>query len=140
MRQARVAAELYSKLSKLTCTASHLIAIRGHMKLTVHENWIEGDGVRFKGEYPVLSASLINEHVLVIYDWMAFERNSPARNLFCYARAGSFIWRASDISQGTVDAYTYITSESPLWVGNFSGFNCRVDEASGNVLETYFNK
>ncbi|HDZ8894931.1 TPA: hypothetical protein RUX41_001261 [Aeromonas dhakensis] len=110
------------------------------MQLTVHENWIEGDGVRFKGEYPVLSASLIHEHVLVIYDWMAFERSSPARNLFCYARAGSFIWRASDIGQGAVDAYTYITSESPLWVGNFAGFNCRVDEASGNVLEIYYNK
>lgn len=110
------------------------------MQLTVHENWIKGDGVLFKGKYPVLSASLINDHVLVIYDWMAFEGKSPARNLFCYVRTGSFLWRASDIGRGAADAYTNITSENPLWVSNFAGFNCRIDEASGKVLDADFTK
>ncbi|GAB5993264.1 hypothetical protein ACET9K_03655 [Aeromonas enteropelogenes] len=110
------------------------------MQLTVHENWIEGNGVRFKGEYPVLRASLIKDHVLVIYDWMAFERNSPARNLFCYDSAGNLLWRAPDIGRGAADAYTNITSECPLWVNNFAGFNCRIDEISGKILEADFTK
>lgn len=111
------------------------------MKLSIDDDWVTGgDGVRFKGAYPVLEAELIGERVLVTYDWMAFDRNSAARNLFCYDCEGNLLWRAADIGWGAVDAYTGIISEDPLWVGNFACFNCRIDIETGEILEQEFTK
>lgn len=110
------------------------------MRLNVSGKRIFGDGISFEGEYPALEAVLIEERVMVTFDWMAFERGIPSRNLFCYDRSGDLLWRAPDIRMGGVDAYTGVTNEEPLWVGNFAGFSCRIDEASGQVLETRFTK
>lgn len=110
------------------------------MKLFVRDNWIEGDGVRFKGTHTVLEAVLLQERVLVTYDWMSFERGAAARNLFCYDKSGALIWRAEHIGMGDVDAYTGVLKESPLWVGNFAGFSCRIDEGTGKVIEKSFTK
>ncbi|WP_339465488.1 hypothetical protein [Pseudomonas sp. EA_65y_Pfl2_P74] len=110
------------------------------MQLNVSGKRIFGNGISFEGEYPALQAVLINERVMVIFDWMAFERNIPARNLFCYDHFGNLLWRAPDIGMGAVDAYTGVMNEEPLWIGNFAGCSCRIDEASGQVLETRFTK
>lgn len=110
------------------------------MKLSVRENWVEGDGFRFEGAHAVLEAVLIQERVLVTFDWMSFARGAAARNLFCYDKSGSPIWRAEDIGLGDVDAYTGVLRETPLWVGNFAGFNCRIDERTGKVIEKSFTK
>lgn len=71
---------------------------------------------------------------------MAFPRDKPARNLFCYDKSGSLLWRAPDIGLGAVDAYTNVISEDPLWVGNFASVKCRIKESSGEVLEQVFTK
>lgn len=111
------------------------------MKLSIRENWIEGDGVRFKGAHPVLEAVLLpEERVLVTYDWMSFKRGAAARNLFCHDKAGALVWRAEGIGLGDVDAYTGVLEESPLWVGNFAGFSCRIDERTGKVVEKRLTK
>jgi hypothetical protein len=110
------------------------------MKLDVHSQWIEGDDFRFEGRLPVLEAVLIGSRVLVTYDWMSFPRDRAARNLFCYDKSGAEIWRAEDIGMGATDAYTGITSELPLWAQNFVGVACRIDEATGVVLEQTFTK
>ena len=113
---------------------------RERMRLVVSGNWILGEGVRFEVDYPTLEAVMVNGRVLVTFDWMAFDRNERAQNLFCYDSSGNLLWRAPDIGMGAVDAYTGVTNEQPLWVGNFSGFDCRIDETSGQVLETRFTK
>jgi hypothetical protein len=110
------------------------------MKLSVRDNWVEGDGIGFQGAHAVLEAVLIQNRVLVTYDWMAFERGVAARNLFCYDKAGALLWRAGDIGMGATDAYTGVQKEAPLWVGNFAGYSCRIDETSGAVVETCFTK
>ena len=110
------------------------------MRLDVRNGWVEGPGVRIKGAYPVLHAHLVGERVIVIYDWMAFPRGEPARNLFCYDKTGTLLWRAPDIGFGAVDAYTNVISEAPLWIHNFSCVSCRVNEASGEVVEQVFTK
>ena len=110
------------------------------MKLSVRNNWIQTEGVGFQGTHPVLEAVLVEDRVLVTYDWMAFEQGVAARNLFCYDTAGALIWRAADMGMGATDAYTGVQTEAPLWVGNFAGFSCRIDEASGAVVETRFTK
>jgi hypothetical protein len=114
--------------------------VRGHLRLRINDNWIEGDGVLFRGSYPVLEASLIGDRVVVVYDWMAFDRAGPARNLFCYDRSGRMLWRAADIGQGRVDAYTRVITEEPLSVGNFVGASCRINEQTGQVVDTCFTK
>lgn len=110
------------------------------MKLAVRENWIEGDGIRFRGDHAILEAVLIRDRVLVTYDWMAFENGTAARNLFCYDRAGTLLWRAGDIGMNAIDAYTGVQQERPLWVGNFAGYSCRIDETTGAVAEKWFTK
>ena len=120
------------------------LAVYITLMLTMHlaqvNGWIEGPSVRCRAEYPVLAAHLVGERVIVVYDYMAFPKNEPARNLFCYDSAGTRLWRAQDIGMGATDGYTNVTSEVPLWVGNFSGFNCRIDEQTGDVLEKSFTK
>jgi hypothetical protein len=71
---------------------------------------------------------------------MAFDRTRPARNLFCYDRSGHMLWRAPDIGLGATDAYTAVTIEQPLQVGNYAGFSCRIDEGTGEVLSKCFTK
>jgi hypothetical protein len=110
------------------------------MQLEVCGNWIFGDGIKFEVEYPALEAVLLNGRVFVTFDWMAFERNAPVQNLFFYDLLGNLLWRAPGIGMGAVDAYTGVTNEEPLWVGNFSGCNCRIVETSDQVLETCFTK
>jgi len=110
------------------------------MRLEVSGNQIFGGGIRFEGKHPVLEAVLVNGRVLVTFDWMAFEQNAPAQYLFCYDSSGKLLWRAPGIGMGATDAYTGVTSEEPLWVVNFAGCNCRIDEVSGQVLEVLFTK
>ncbi|MBS0342900.1 MAG: hypothetical protein JSS56_20495 [Proteobacteria bacterium] len=64
----------------------------------------------------------------------------PLRNLFCYDKVGALVWRAEDIGFGDVDAYTGVLEGSPLWLGNFAGFSCRIDEGAGKAVEKRFTK
>jgi hypothetical protein len=41
---------------------------------------------------------------------------------------------------GSTDAYTNIISEMPLIVGNFAGFACTIDIATGQVIAEEFTK
>jgi hypothetical protein len=110
------------------------------MRLSHSDGYIQGPRVRIRATHPVHAAHLVGDHVLVVYDWMAFKRDAPARNLYCYDLSGQELWRAEDIEMGAADAYTSITREDPLWVGNFAGFDCRIDAATGKVVEKCFTK
>ena len=110
------------------------------MKLEFGNGWVKHSGGVLRVSYPVLEAREIDGIVVVVHDYMAFPKGSPARNLFAYSPDGTLRWRAEDLGQGSVDAYTNIISEQPLVVGNFSGFNCTLSAAEGRVLATEFVK
>jgi len=76
----------------------------------------------------------------VIFDYMDFPKNSPARNLYAYDRVGKKIWRAKDIGRGATDAYTNFLSESPFKVGNFAGYSVTIDTDTGAIINTEFTK
>lgn len=78
--------------------------------------------------------------VFVIYDYMAFSPQKPARNLWAYNLAGDKLWRAQEGGQGVVDAYTHFVSLTPLTVTNFSGFVCVIDKSSGQLISSSFTK
>lgn len=110
------------------------------MRISHSEEFIQGPGFRIQAAHPVLEAHLIGNRVLVVYDYMAFARDAPARNLYCYAPSGEELWRAEDIGMGATDAYTNVLREEPVWVGNFAGFDCRIELANGKVSEKRFTK
>jgi len=89
----------------------------------------------------VLDAREIDETIFVVYDYMAFSRGEPSRNLFTYSRRTSEeIWRAEDIGAGPNDGYTGVISEEPLVVGNFACFDCCIDLQTGAVISKAFTK
>lgn len=116
------------------------ITLGNSMTLTISGDEIVCSGGRIKAPYPIFEAREIDGSVLVLYDYMAFPRGEPARNLFAYDLSGNPIWRAEDIGFGTTDAYTNIISETPLVVGNFAGFTCVIDTQTGKIIETTFTK
>ena len=80
------------------------------------------------------------EKVFVLYDYMAFPRDMPARNLFAYDLRGKQLWRAEDIGEGATDAYTQFIRCDPLLVSNFAGYECEIDLETGKVLGTRWTK
>lgn len=110
------------------------------MRLAHSDGYIQGSGVRIRARHPVVAAHLIGDRVVVVYDWMAFEPGTPARNLYCYGLNGEELWRAGDIGMGATDAYTAVLKEEPLWLGNFAGFDCQIDPTTGKVLDRSFTK
>lgn len=110
------------------------------MTLTVCGDEIVYSKGRIRAPYPILEVREIEGKVLALYDYMAFPRGEPARNLFAYDLSGNSIWRAEDIGFGATDAYANIISETPLVVGNFAGVTCTIDLQTGKVIETIFSK
>lgn len=110
------------------------------MKLEIDGNEIVHSRGRIPAPYPVLEAYEIEDRVLALYDYMAFPRGTPSRNLFAYDLAGNQIWRAEDIGLGATDGYTNIITEFPLVVGNFAGAACTIDPCNGKVINAAFTK
>ncbi|MEX3772917.1 hypothetical protein [Pseudomonas sp. MYb118] len=111
------------------------------MKLTVASSLITHSQGSIAAAYPVLEAHEISGIVVVIYDYMVFPKDAPARNLFGYSvTTGEQLWRVADVALGGTGAYTQLISEEPLVVGNFSGFDCRVDVRTGSVISKIFRK
>ena len=91
-------------------------------------------------EKPVLKAAAIEDKVLVIFDYMAFPKDKPARNLVAYDRMKKEIWTAQNPNVGAADAYVTFIKEEPLEVWNFASYNCRIDIATGQLLRAEFSK
>ncbi|WEN15457.1 hypothetical protein PY254_01915 [Rhodanobacter sp. AS-Z3] len=110
------------------------------MKLTVEDGYIVADGGHIWAGHAVLEAIQVGVRVYVIYDYMDFPRQHPARNFFAHDLAGNTLWRVADIGGGAVDAYTHFISAQPLTVFNLAGCECIIDEANGQVLSTRFTR
>jgi len=110
------------------------------MKLEVNDNRIQFQDGSIAALHAVLDAREIDEKIIVIYDYMAFPKNEPARNMFAYDKSGYQLWRVEDIGMGATDAYTNILSESPFKVGNFAAFSVNIDLCSGKVNHKEFTK
>ena len=88
-----------------------------------------------------MDAVRIGEHILVIHDYMAYPLEQPAPNLVAYTTNGKRLWTAENLTRDSAtDAYTNISSEDPLWVGNFMGYSCKIDPQTGKLLERVFTK
>ena len=72
---------------------------------------ISGKGYCFEAEHEVLDKKEIGDYILVVYDYMAYPKNGPARNLVAYNRKGEIEWVAESPGNPT-SAYYSITSRS----------------------------
>lgn len=110
------------------------------MRIEFQGSWVSAPLGPIEVGFPVLDARLVADTVLVLCDWMAFPKGMPARNLFAYSLAGEPLWRVRDIGMGAFDAYTDITSESPLVAFNYACFACTIDPNTGEVTSKRFTK
>jgi hypothetical protein len=90
--------------------------------------------------YPVRQAVLLDDRVLIVYDYMAGPTHSQFRNLEAFTLDGTWLWTAEHPTSNTAGAYVRITSESPLVVDSFVGFDCTLDPATGRLLARRFTK
>jgi hypothetical protein len=110
------------------------------VKLVVEETHVAHEHGRIPALHRVLDARQVGGRILVLYDYMAFPRGYPSRNLYAHDLSGELLWRADDIGAGAVDGYTNFISEEPLVVGNFAGYDVTIDPETGRVLERVFTK
>jgi len=111
------------------------------LQIQYSERELTIDGVRHILDHRIISAGTDGQRVFVVFDYMAYPRNSAALNLVAIDRDGHIVWT---ISANPVDspnaAYTNISSVDPLTVGNFAGFSCVVDAETGTLLDSTFTK
>jgi hypothetical protein len=111
------------------------------MRLRVQGKRVEWDGGQLELPLAVKGAIRLGDRILVIHDYMLYDKAKPAPNLVAYDLRGGTLWTAPTLTQASpTDAYVEFISEEPLWVGNFAGFNCRIDPETGRVHETVFTK
>lgn len=102
------------------------------MKLTFGGTGVVHSQGRIDVAHPVVDARKVGSRIFVLCDYMAFPEDEPARNLYAYDLDGEQLWQAEDIGLGAVDGYTSVTSEDPLVVSNFAGYECTIDPSSGH--------
>ena len=118
---------------------SELLSSRARSKAVDAKGLVASWGRR-RARWRVLDAVEAGGKVFVIYDYRAFPRGVPARNLFAYDPQGKQLWRAQDIGEGATDAYTQFIGRDPHLVSNFAGYACEIDLETGKVLGTRWTK
>jgi hypothetical protein len=86
------------------------------VKLRVQGHRVEWNGGALDLPIPATQAIRLGERILVIHDYMAYDRAKPAPNLVAYNLFGERVWTAQNLTQGSAtDAYVNFLSEEPLW-------------------------
>lgn len=100
---------------------------------------ISGSGYNFKALHQVLDKKELGEMVLVVYDYMEYEKGLPARNFVAYDHSGGIIWTA-ETPEKESSAYYQISSLDPLVVSSYCSRACTIDPANGKIVKQDFFK
>ena len=90
--------------------------------------------------HPILDARQLGDRIVVIFDYMDFPKWRQARNLRAFDRQGRELWIAEHPTNETADCYVNFMRDDPLTVGNFVGYRCVIDKATGKLVESEFTK
>lgn len=106
-----------------------------------NKNILRIDNVEYVLDMPIIDAATDGSRVYVVFDYMAFPKDQQAANLVALDFCARRLWTVAEqpIDDPTA-AYTKITRIDPLTVGNFAGFSCVIDCASGKLVESEFTK
>ena len=111
------------------------------MQIQYSDRELTIDGTSHQLDRPIIAADTDGERVFVVFDYMTYPRYSAVLNLIALDRDARLLWT---VSGNPVDsptaAYTNISSVAPLTVGNFAGFSCVVDVATGTLIDSQFIK
>lgn len=88
----------------------------------------------------ISQAILLNDRVLIIFDYMEYPQGCSARNLVAYDKNQNELWVAENPSSSPVDAYVNFVSSKPLKVWNFACYICTLDPQTGKLLDSQFTK
>jgi hypothetical protein len=100
---------------------------------------ISGEGYNFKGLHRVLDKKELDDTILVVYDYMEYPKNKPAKNLVAYDRKGNLKWLAESPGKPT-SAYYAVTSINPLVANSFCSHACTIDPSTGKIVNSEFYK
>lgn len=95
--------------------------------------------------YSILDAEVLDEKIFVIYDYMEFPMNAPARNLVYIDKSGKELWVAGNPTNQNNDGYinfnrTDKTIDCCIAANNFSGYTCHVNKFTGELANVLFTK
>ena len=95
--------------------------------------------------YTILDAEASGGSIFVIYDYMEFPMDAPARNLVCINEAGKELWVAGNPTNQNNDGYTNINRtvssiKGCIAANNFAGYLCHVNVLTGELADVQFTK
>ncbi len=108
------------------------------MKLQIHGNRIEWNGGRLELSIPVKEAILLGQHVLVIHDYVAYDRAKPAPNLVAYSPSGEQVWTAQNLTPTSpTDAYVNLFPKSHFGLGISQAAIVRLTHRQESCLKVF---
>jgi len=103
------------------------------------------DKVTITLPYSILDAEVSNGKIFVVYDYMEFPMDAPAKNLVCIDASGNELWVAGNPTKQNNDGYTNFNRtdkpiENCIAVNNFAGYLCQVNKSTGELANVQFTK
>lgn len=95
--------------------------------------------------HQILDSLQTEEGIFVIFDYMEFSSNEPAKNLVRLDEKGNVVWVADNPTTQSNDAYTNFNRVIPASAGhvaanNFAGYYCEIKASSGELGRVQFTK
>jgi hypothetical protein len=95
--------------------------------------------------YSILDAEALDGRIFVVYDYMEFPMDAPARNLVCIDESGKELWVAGNPTKNNNDGYTnFNRTDKPIdcciAANNFAGYTCQVNKFTGELANVLFTK
>jgi hypothetical protein len=101
---------------------------------------VSAAGKTWQAPWPVMQAALIDDRVILLYDYMAGPKDRQFQNLEAFNFLGQRLWTAQHPTPERPDTYVEILSTTPLLVWNFAAYRCTIDPSSGRLVEALFTK
>lgn len=107
------------------------------MFVSYKDRSISVDGSTWETGHLIKDVFQLGEILFVIFDYRAYEKSVPAKNLVAYTKNGDLIWAAENPTEAGSDGYIHFIDkmDGALWVRNFNGYECRIDLSNGRILE-----
>ncbi|HWY52295.1 MAG TPA: hypothetical protein VNW72_12515 [Chthoniobacterales bacterium] len=97
-------------------------------------------GKTWQAPWPVTQAAVIDDRVILLYDYMAGPRDRQFQNLEAFNSSGQHLWTAQHPTAEKPDTYVKILSTSPFLAWNFACYKCTIDVSSGRLVKALFTK
>jgi len=114
--------------------------------VTFNENILSVGSIQFELETVIKQVLPMHEIIVVLFDSLAENFLFEVSNLAGMDYSGNEVWRAKLPSGYGItpdpsrSSYMKITNVDPLKTYTSSGFVCRIDPASGRIIESVFTK